>query len=181
MKNLSIVSMILLFAVGACAQKPNVMQDLELKNFKLLPSEVPTGVILRPIDKEAREMGISTNPANTTSLYFLEALYDRVDPKSISNLRLVMYVRPKDRDTEFGVNVIEYRSTALLNSEAKKMRSGRGSRFFKKGNYILIVWTDSSVFDGQVNALAAKLQKRLNLQEFKPKAEQVDTTTVSGD
>jgi hypothetical protein len=161
--------------IGAYAQTGSSSIDA-LKSFKLLPSEVPKGFVLRPIDKEAKEIGFTANPGTVTSSFFIKRLYPTIDTKSVSSLRLAIYVK-RNLHQELGVNVIEYNSIPILNAETKKLRAVNGSRYFKRDSYIVVVWSDADAFQQQVAAIAAKIKSRLNLQEFKPVADNDSVVT----
>lgn len=177
MKNTIPLILLILFSFSASAQtSPSAIP--ELKNFKLLPSEVPKCFVLRPVDEEAKSVGFTENPGNVTSDYFIMRLYPNINKNTIAGIRLAMYVKP-NQDQELGVNIIEYKSAAMLKTEVNKLRAQRGTKYFTRENYIIIVWSDAGSFVEQVAAIASKLKRRLILHEFRPKAEDETAATDS--
>lgn len=135
--------------------------------YRVRSSEVPAGFIARPINDEARELGITTNPTVITSGPMFAHLYDNEDTTAITAAYIASYVH-KGQESELGVYVIHYQTTESINAEVKKMGAQNGAYYFTKDNYVFIVWSDADAYPEQADMLAKSLKVRLGLHPIQP-------------
>ena len=161
-------TVLLLFTVVACFAQTGKTKKFAVfpREFKLQPGEVPAGFVTRPIDQEAKSMGITSNPAVVNNTNIISNVYDGINVNAVTAVMMSMYVKP-NHEQELGVYIIEYKSDQLLKTELKKLTPAPGKKYYRKGNYLFMIWSDAGSYTQQVNTMAERLKTRLKLTEVK--------------
>ncbi|QJD96559.1 hypothetical protein HH214_12060 [Mucilaginibacter robiniae] len=167
MKRLGL-STILICTIITCVAQSNKIKNSTLfpNTFELLASEIPSGFVIQPISQEAKSMGITSNPAVVTDANIISSIYDGVNIQAVSGVLMAMYVQPH-HDQELGVYIVGYKSLPLLKNEIRKLTAKLDRRYFTKDKYLFIIWSDAGSYKQQVNFIAERLKRRLNLVEVK--------------
>ena len=163
-KYLAPIVFVLLLVIGYTATAQN---EVNFPNdFVLKTNEMPEGFTVRPMDDNAKALGLPDNPGVLTNPNFYSSMYPNADTSSIKQLLIAIYSKPEAANKEVGIFVAEYHTEELLAQEVEKVVPGKELIYLTIGKYMILVWSDGGRYVKETRYAADQLKKRLQLQEI---------------
>lgn len=177
MKKIYVFALLFMMVAAGCSTNNSNVNSQNTINFPddfvLKTAEIPKNFEIKPIDESAKEAGFESNPGYVKNPELLKTLYDEVDLSLIDKVYSSVYQDDSDssNNLDLGVIVVEYKNEEALNGEIKKIHSGieihsakEGITYFRRENYLVLVWSDGASHPKEVKEVSNALKERLGLE-----------------
>ena len=140
-------------------------------DYKLKDSEIPVGFYYRPIDDEARSIGLTANPgflSKETVGQLIPIISPDIDLAKVEAVYMASLTKT-GKDSEIGYIAIKfnYSSSDDFNRIIGKIAPKEGFIYLKDDKNILLMLGNSNAnYSAEISGIADKLQSRLELKRI---------------
>lgn len=133
-------------------------------DFILSKDELPENFTLIQISEEEKKLGIESNPGFWDNPEMYKELYKDVDSAKIKHLYVSVY---SALGREFGIFLVQYKTTKDLDSEIPKIIKEKqsGFKFLRVNEILVFIWTDGNNYD-DIENVAKLLENKLPLKRI---------------